>query len=95
MGIGQNLLSRAARRLELPLDVMTGVPRIELVGQDEFSMEPHRGLMAYSLTRILVKSGIGPVAVTGQNMTVRSMNDRRIVISGTIQGVEITGGQFE
>ena len=89
MGLGRNLLAQAAQRLDLPADVIVGLPRMELIGQQEFSMEPHGGLIAYSQTEILIKSALGTVAVCGKAMTVKLMNDQRIVISGMIKGVQL------
>lgn len=95
MGIASKFLEEASMRLELPADVLAGVPRMELVGQNEFGMEPHGGLMAYSRERILIKSKLGPVEVIGKNMTVKLMNQERIVIAGTLYGVRLPGGPCE
>lgn len=91
MGLANKWITEASQRLELPVDVLAGVPRMELMGQHEFSMEPHGGLLAYSQEQILVKSKLGPVEVVGKGMTVKLMNQQRIVIAGTLHGVRLTG----
>ncbi len=93
--MAEKLLTKASQRLDLPVDVVAGMPKVEIVGQQEFSMEPHDGLMAYSQTEILVTSKIGPIAVTGQNMTIKLMNQERIVIVGRLFGVALPGGRVE
>ena len=40
-------LARASRMLDLPGDVVAGLPRIELIGSGELRMEGHRGILAY------------------------------------------------
>ena len=41
------LLERAAQAFDLPADTLTGLPRIELVGDRELRMENHKGILAY------------------------------------------------
>ena len=45
MNKAKKLLSDAAQRLELPADIAAGLPKMELTGTVEFSLEPHRGLL--------------------------------------------------
>ena len=42
------LLERVAGALDLPADMMAGLPRVELIGDQELRMENHRGILAYS-----------------------------------------------
>lgn len=89
MTFAGRLLAEASQRLELPVDVLTGVPRVEIIGQNEVSMEPQEGLLAYSSSEILINSRVGPVTILGQGMTIKLMNQERIVISGTISCVQL------
>ena len=89
MGTVNKWIAEASQRLELPVDVVAGLPRMELTGRHECSMEPHGGLLAYSREQILVKSRLGPVEVMGKDLTVKLMNQQRIVIAGTIFGVRL------
>ena len=89
MSFAGKLLAEASQRMELPVDVLAGIPRMELVGSQEFSMEPHGGLLEYSRERILGKSRIGPICVTGNQLTIRLMNQERLVIGGKVTGVQL------
>ena len=48
MGVARKLLERASRQLELPAEIVAGLPRIEVTGTGELSIEPHRGLLEYA-----------------------------------------------
>lgn len=47
MNRARKLLSSTAAFLELPADVLAGIPKMELIGFQEFSIEPHKGLLEY------------------------------------------------
>ena len=44
MRLSEKLLAEASERIDLPVDALAGIPRMELIGSREFSMEPHGGL---------------------------------------------------
>ena len=87
MRLSEKLLAEASERIDLPVDALAGVPRMELIGSREFSMEPHGGLREYSKDRIVIQSRIGPVCVTGSGLNIRLMNQERLVIGGNVSGV--------
>lgn len=91
----EKLLLNLSQRLALPGDLLTAAPRIEIIGQQELSMEPHEGLLEYSETEIRIKSRIGPICIVGQNMRIRLMNQGRIEIIGALSGVQLPGANDE
>ena len=44
-------------RLDLPGDIQPGVPRMELVGDREFFMTQHRGVLTYNWRAVEVGGG--------------------------------------
>ena len=87
MNSAKKLLLKASEKLELPSDVLTGIPRIEMLGKSRCSIEPQKGLLEYSETRICVSTELGVVHVLGENMRIKEMNSGRIVISGRMHAV--------
>ena len=85
----EKMFFNLSQRLSLPGDILTAAPRIEIIGQQELSLEPHEGLLEYSETDIKIKSRIGPVCILGQNMRIRLMNQGRIEIIGLLTGVQM------
>ena len=94
MNAARKLLSQVSQKLELPADVTVGVPRMELIGREEFHIEPQKGLLEYSDQKISVKTAIGVVSVLGSNMEIKTMNEQRLCLIGKISKV-LLGGEIE
>ena len=86
----QSLLERASRLLDVPGDVLAGLPRLELIGDGELRMEPHRGILAYGPEEILSSAGKLLVMVKGEGLELRAMNPTQLLITGRITAVELT-----
>lgn len=84
MNFARKILVKASQKLELPADVTAGLPKMELIGAEEFSLEPHHGLLEYSGHKISVATVLGPITVMGQNMEIKLMNSSRITVIGRI-----------
>ena len=87
MGTAREWISEWSQRLELPADLLAGVPRLELIGTDLFRMEPHKGLLEYETTQISVASTVGRITVVGKELRIKQMNYAQITICGQIQGI--------
>lgn len=83
------LLLRASRALDLPADMLTDVPRVELVGREELRIEQHRGILAYGPEEIHIAGGKLVVRVKGQGLELRAMNPTELLITGEISTVEL------
>ena len=84
------LLERAAQAFDLHADALTGLPRIELVGDRELRMENHRGILAYGSEEIHISGGKLIVKVRGTGLELKAMNARELLITGTIFSVDLT-----
>ncbi len=84
----ESLLERAARALDLPADAVAGVPRVELVGDGEMRMSPHRGILAYGPEEIHISGGKLVVRVLGEGLELRAMTPVELLITGHIRVVE-------
>ncbi len=89
------ILTEISQKLQLPSEVLAGVPKIELTGTQQVAMEPHQGLIEYGMEQISVRSSLGAVRITGSNLKILVMNSRRITIGGTIDRVEWVEGAHE
>ena len=89
-GRKERLLERTAEALELPGDLVAGLPRIELTGDRELRMENHRGILAYGSDEIQIAGGRLVVKVRGENLELRAMNAGELLITGALRGVELS-----
>ena len=85
----RGLLERTAEALDLPGDVVAGLPHIELTGNRELRMENHKGILAYGGEEIRISGGKLEITVRGRELELRAMNAGQLFITGTIQGVEL------
>ena len=88
MGGKDGLLARASRMFDLPADALAGVPRVEVVGDGELRMAPHRGILAYGSEEIHISGGNLVVLVRGSGLELRAMTQEELLITGTITTVE-------
>ena len=89
MGEKGGLLVRASHMFDVPADVLSGLPRIELIGSEELRMEQHRGILAYGPDEIHVSGGKLVVQVRGEQLELRAMTPTELLITGKIRGVEL------
>jgi len=86
----EGILERAAEALDLPGDVVAGLPRLEITGFRELRMENHQGILSYSTEEIRVSGGRSEVIVAGSGLTLRAMNSRELLITGEIKKLEFS-----
>ena len=89
MNKARKFLAGTADLLELPADVLAGIPKMELTGFREFSIEPHKGLLEYEKNEIIIDTQIGRICLSGENLTIRLMNSSRITIGGWLSSVTL------
>lgn len=92
MNKARKFLANTAGFLELPADVLAGVPKMEMTGFREFSIEPHKGLLEYEREQITIETDLGRVCLLGKELTIRLMNSSRITIRGQLNAVELREG---
>lgn len=85
----ESILEKTAQALDLPPDV-TGLPRIELLGDKELRVEYHKGILAYGTEEIHISGGKLVIRVLGSDLELRSMNMSELLITGHVHTVELT-----
>lgn len=85
----ESALLRAASLFDLPADAVAGVPRVELLGENELRVENHRGILSYSTEEIHISTGHFIIQVQGQTLSLRAMTAVDLLITGTISGLSI------
>ena len=81
-------LGGVAELFDLPVDVVAGLPRLELIGNRQLYLERHTGLLAYSDTQIDANTGFGVLRIRGERLTLVAMTGEELRIGGKIDGVE-------
>ncbi len=90
MGI-RTFLTRISRRLDLPGDIVAGLPRMELNGFSECSLDRHNGILEYHRERIVISLNIGIVTIEGSGLELRQMHRERLCVTGRIAQITFGG----
>lgn len=77
-----------AEALDLPLDVISDVPRSEIMGNCQLSVENIRGVLDYNENSIKVNTTVGIIKIDGDELFIDSISDESIFIKGRIIRVE-------
>lgn len=91
--MGRGILSRvgteAVERLDLPAELAYGVPQMELLGQQQFLMARHKGVISYGTELVEINGGSLVVRLTGRNLQLLAMTDEELRLGGVIEKVEL------
>ena len=82
------VLSAVAELVDLPADVVAGLPRLEMVGGRQLYLEHHTGILSYSEEQIDVNTPGGVLRVRGERLSLLAMTAEELRIGGQIEGVE-------
>lgn len=80
---------QAMDRLDLPVNLASGVARMELLGNRFLYIDRHRGVLAYSTEAVDINAGTVVVRVRGEGLELAVMTDEELRINGVIRGVEL------
>lgn len=84
----KKLIGEAAELFDLPVDLLAGMPHVEVMGNRQFYMENHRGILSYSNEEIAVGAEGMILRVFGKGLELMSMSGEALRIRGEISRVE-------
>ncbi len=77
-----------AERFDLPAGIVSGLPRIEIKGGRQVTIEQHKGLIEYSRGEIAVNTAKSILRIRGDGLEIRAMTSEILLITGNIHCVE-------
>ena len=80
----KDLWKRTLRLLDLPEDMDARVPRITVVGRDKMLVENLSGIRRCSEGEVLLLTGCGVLAVSGEKLLVKELGESRALIVGRL-----------
>ncbi|MFC3882967.1 sporulation protein YqfC [Bacillus songklensis] len=80
----QQMKSWVTKKMELPADVLTDLPRVTMVGQIHIYIENHKGLLAFSDKEIRILLKQGQLLIKGQDLVIKVIMPEEIVLEGKI-----------
>lgn len=80
-----------ADKLDMPREILLDIPQIIITGNDEITIENHKGIIIFKENYIKIKSGIGIIDIEGSNFEILFISGNTIVLSGMIKFIEYEG----
>lgn len=77
-----------AGKLELPSEIIMGLPLLALGGNRRLYIESHLGLIEYSDTIIRLRVKHGQVIVVGKEFCIEELREKDMLASGKIKKIE-------
>ena len=89
MNMKQTLAAKLAGWYDLPEESLSGAPRITISGGGRVLVEGHRGLIEYGEDRIAAAGAGCTILIKGEDLRMRSMSGRELVVTGRLWAVEL------
>ena len=74
--------------LELPKEVCTNIPKIDIIGFDEMIIENFKGILEYEEFFVRINTHIGIVSINGFNLNLENMTNDDIKVTGQIDSID-------
>ena len=84
----EEIKSSLSEILELPKDIVLGLPKITMIGNLQVYIENHKGIIEYSKTQIRINTKKGVVKISGKEMYIRTIVTEEIIVIGEIENIE-------
>lgn len=76
-----------ADSLDLPKDVVLGLPLISTCGDREIYIDNHLGILSYQSNLIVIKSKLFPIRIEGRNLVIDFYTRDSVKIIGQITSI--------
>lgn len=80
-----------AEHLELPRDVILNIPKITITGDNEITIENHKGIILFEEKQIKVNSKVGLITIFGSGFEILFIGGSTLTISGKFKSVAYEG----
>jgi len=74
--------------LEIPKDIVLDMPKITMIGQSEFYLENHKGIIEYSADRMRINLSRGFLELVGENLEINALLPDEMSVSGSIRSIK-------
>lgn len=85
--MNEKLLRKVSERLEIPGEILTQDPLIEICGTCKVSIDHHSAILEYTPQRIHIATKTGIIAIQGDDLTITLLTRVRVEIGGSIRAV--------
>lgn len=74
-------------KLDLPKDVVLNLPKITIIGNNEITIENHKGIILFERNIIKINTKEKIIDIEGENFEILYIGDSTIAISGKFKSI--------
>ena len=83
----KRIQANLGKALEIPQEVLLGVPKLTIVGNMQIWIENHTGLVEYNPEKVRVTSSLGVICVTGKDFVLVELLPTELKVEGKLQQI--------
>ncbi|WP_244833283.1 sporulation protein YqfC [Clostridium sp. BJN0001] len=74
-------------KFDFPEDVSMDIPKVIILGNNQITIENHKGIMSFERNNVKINSKIGTVSIDGEEFEIIFIGENTITISGKFKGI--------
>jgi len=78
---------KAGELLDLPPDLVLGLPRIIMIGNRQLTIENHRGVDHFGSGQLRLKLDDGKLELSGEDLVIRAIWKNEVLVEGVIREI--------
>ena len=82
-----------AERLELPRDIVLNMPKITITGENEITIENHKGVVLFEEKEVKVNSNVGLISINGTGFEILFMGGSTLTLNGKFKSIVYEGNE--
>lgn len=82
---------KVAKKFDLPKDVILDIPKITIIGDEEITIENHKGIIMFERDIIKINSRFGAISIKGENFEILYIGSSTTTISGKFKSIVYEG----
>ncbi|OPJ63854.1 sporulation protein YqfC [Clostridium oryzae] len=76
-----------AGQLDLPEDIVLNIPKISIVGNNEITIENHKGIVVFDENIVKINSSVGLIEISGKKFEILFLSGNTITLSGEFKAI--------
>lgn len=81
------LRKQMTEALELPKEIMLGLPLISMIGREEVTIENYKGILEYSEESVRISTAVGILHINGRGLCLRQLSGECMVVTGRLESL--------
>ena len=72
---------------DLPMEVVDDIPKINIIGNSEITIENHKGILSFDKDNTRIKTNIGVLDIQGEEIEIVFIGGSTITIAGKFKAL--------